>query len=143
MKYKKLINHTAAIILGCLSTQVFSNPLVITNNTDHDSACRIVRTYSKKCTDTVPNGVTPAGAQNHVIEEGNIRMACFPKKDHETCEALVYMDAHCAGPEIASVKFSIKDGVSDLTPTPNSGYSIIVKDGFNVVINKTSSIAIK
>ena len=92
MKNNQLLKKcVVAFTLGCLSSMVFSNPLVITNNTSHDSTCRIIKAKSRKCTDGLPNGIgiTRKGERNHKIEEASIKIACHPNE--ENCQALVYM----------------------------------------------------
>lgn len=144
MKNKRLIKQCAAFGLSLLPAFAFASALVISNNTNEDSTCRIIKEKSKKCTDSLANGagITRAHEQNHQIDEANIKIACHPTPDN--CQALVYMNDHCGDPAIATVYFSKSQGVLSVTPIAGSGYEIDAPAGtFNVRINYALNTAIK
>lgn len=134
MSIKYYAASAVAVFLCGASLAAQASPLFIMNNTHSDSTIR-VHNKSGKCSNELlgEGGITRAGKSN-TVSEGSLRLACFSTPS--SCVADVYASDHCGGDIIATMTFSVTDGVKNIAM--NSAKYHITGNGFHVVLDEVN-----
>ena|SRR5579871_4251190 len=134
MSFKKCLLGLAIASMGCISIAGNATPLTTVNNTSVDSTSIIHNPLGiNKCSSDLlgEGGITRAGKKN-TVSETSLRLACALTPNE--CVADVYASANCTGELIATVKFSLKNGV--YSSEQKSNKYILTASGFNVVLDE-------
>ena len=130
MKLSKIIfAGLTTLSISTVSFLAHAGDLHLMNNTDFDSTSYI---NGFACSDMLgESGITRAHQPN-TIGDSLVRVACmFNSSD---CVADVYMTPDCSGEKVATVTFSVDDGIKNITMLSNK-YSIVKNGPFDVAMN--------